>query len=369
MVEYGGINFDYYIDNRERATMDFESRLTEHIDKLNIKKGACTNEETTKTALILPFFTLLGYDTTDPAEVMAESVSAPGGNKDQRVDYCLYSGGKAIIIVEAKPYKANLEKYSTQLANYYTCSDAKIAIITDGVKYRFYTDSVKQNIMDMVPFFDIDLTCLTQQQIDQLAGFQKEGFDAESITSFSAFYDFFAEQLKHPSDDLVRLFLTGCHVNTPKQTATLCDKYRPLVQKAMEACLNRIMKKSNAIAIKQFQDDGNSTAVPTAPPKQASSIVTTQEELDAFAIAQEMLSEIVPASDIGYKDRQRYMGVFYQNNISKWICRFEFKNKTKVLILPRQTDPALEDRSRKLNAIEEIRQYRDDLIAVLQSYL
>lgn len=48
-----------------------------------------TTEEATKTALILPFIRLLGYDIFNPAEVVPEFQAEAGVKKDQRVDYAL----------------------------------------------------------------------------------------------------------------------------------------------------------------------------------------------------------------------------------------------------------------------------------------
>lgn len=50
-----------------------------------------TNEEITKTALIMPFIQLLGYDVFDPSEVVPEFQAQAGVKKDQRVDYARQS--------------------------------------------------------------------------------------------------------------------------------------------------------------------------------------------------------------------------------------------------------------------------------------
>ena len=69
-----------------------------------------TNEEITKTALIMPFIQLLGYDIFDPQEVVPEFQAQAGVKKDQRVDYALCKDGNPIVLIEAKAYGASLDK-------------------------------------------------------------------------------------------------------------------------------------------------------------------------------------------------------------------------------------------------------------------
>ncbi len=67
-------------------------------------------EEATKTAFILPFIRLvLGYDHTDPAEVLPEFVADVGIKKGEKVDYAIMLDGKPIILMECKPARANLD--------------------------------------------------------------------------------------------------------------------------------------------------------------------------------------------------------------------------------------------------------------------
>jgi len=68
-----------------------------------------TNEEATKMALIAPFIQALGYDIFNPAEVKPEfSADLPGIKQGERVDYAVLENGQPKILVEAKPYTADL---------------------------------------------------------------------------------------------------------------------------------------------------------------------------------------------------------------------------------------------------------------------
>lgn len=310
--------------------MEFEELIAEHVRKVTGRKEACTNEESTKNALILPFFDMLGYDIFNPREVMPESTAAPGVNKDRRVDYCIYIKDVPTILVEAKPYGAKLDKYSTQLANYYASCEAALAILTDGVGYRFYADFQKTNTMDEKPFYELNITKLSAADKEMIGSLRKGDFNVNNVTTTSAFNTFFKKQLACPCDDLVRLFLKGAGINTPKQTEALCEQYRPLVKKSLRSCIEDIMKKGNEVAVASFQ------ATEELPIEKASNIVTTDEEMEAFSITKALLeSNGCDTSDLIYKDTTGYFAVCI-GNPSKWIFRANLNTKTiaKHILLP-----------------------------------
>jgi predicted type IV restriction endonuclease len=75
----------------------------------------------------------------------------------------------------------------TQLFNYFNKSDARVAILTDGVVYKFYSDIVKQNVLDSDPFFEFNLLQLINQPsmadliYNQLRGFSEPFFNVDEI--------------------------------------------------------------------------------------------------------------------------------------------------------------------------------------------
>ena len=74
------------------------------------KVKSIENEETTKTALIQPFITALGYDVSDPTEVIAEFTSDVGFKQHEKVDYAIMMDGKPKILIECK-CQARIKKY------------------------------------------------------------------------------------------------------------------------------------------------------------------------------------------------------------------------------------------------------------------
>ena len=54
-------------------------------------------EEATKTALVLPFIQMLGYDIFDPTEVVPEFTADIGIKQGEKVDYAITQYGKPAI--------------------------------------------------------------------------------------------------------------------------------------------------------------------------------------------------------------------------------------------------------------------------------
>jgi len=55
--------------------MDFSERITALANRAQGIKGSLESEEATKTALIMPFIQLFGYDVLNPLEVVPEYVA------------------------------------------------------------------------------------------------------------------------------------------------------------------------------------------------------------------------------------------------------------------------------------------------------
>lgn len=81
-------------------------------------KSQNVNEAQTKDWLIRPFFETLGWDFSNPEEVVPEDDDSAG----KRTDYCFYVNGEAKLLVEAKPLSNQLadNKMIIEKLNYCT---------------------------------------------------------------------------------------------------------------------------------------------------------------------------------------------------------------------------------------------------------
>lgn len=119
------------------------------INELNILDF---REEQTKKTLIEPIFDNLGWDTSDPQEVVLEYYLPPEG----RVDYAFLSGKEPVIFVEAKQTNIQLDNYSTQLLKYAFAKGVKLAVLTNGIEWWLYLPMEEGN-WDNRKFFSVDL--------------------------------------------------------------------------------------------------------------------------------------------------------------------------------------------------------------------
>lgn len=200
-------------------------------------------EEATKNALIMPFFTILGYDVFDPQEFVPEFVCDVGTKKGEKIDYAIMRGGEPIMLIEAKKAGMKLQKQQQgQLYRYFSVNRARIAVLTNGLQYNFYSDINSPNVMDEEPFFSFNILnddpSLFMQTLEQ---FCKDGLDIPNILSEAVYLKYFTvvettfrRDLEQPSDEIVKYFLTRPEINIAKKiTAHTINKYRSVTAEAL----------------------------------------------------------------------------------------------------------------------------------------
>jgi len=312
--------------------------LSERIEKIidQIK-----TEEGTKQSLILPFFQILGYDVFNPLEFCPEFDADYGIKKGEKVDYAIIIDGEPIILVEAKACNDNLDKHGAQLFRYFNSSKAKFGVLTNGIKYRFFTDLDETNKMDQKPFFEVDLLNLNDTQVSYLKNFERDSLDVNSILSTAEelkysnlIKDFLKQQLASPSEDFANYILG--HIYEGRKTATVVEKFLPIVKRAFNQLITETLSTKFAETLKgdvKLHDDGNDVKDEIAIDKNVNKVVTTPNELEGFAIIKSILRTTIDPNDITYKDTETYFGILYKNNTRKWICRLYLGTK-KSIVLP-----------------------------------
>ncbi len=146
-------------------------------------------EQGTKHSLIGPLFTLLGYDLADPEECVPEFKADFGKDRSVKpVDWAFKQNGQPIFLVEAKDAGKKLGGYDEQLHDYFHKQrGVRLGILTNGVMWRFFTDSIDLNRMDAEPFLQWDVLNDEQPPFDFLTLLQKSEFKIEAFrTSPSA---------------------------------------------------------------------------------------------------------------------------------------------------------------------------------------
>jgi hypothetical protein len=147
-----------------------------------VKRNKNVSEEATKQALIMPFIQALGYNVFDLDEVEPE-FGAGVGTKE-KVDYAVKRGGQPIMLIECKSCNDDIsgceKSLYAQLYKYFAANTgAKFAVLTNGIRYKFYTDLDKDNILDDKPFFEFDINESTE--LTEVLKFHNDHFDPEVI--------------------------------------------------------------------------------------------------------------------------------------------------------------------------------------------
>ncbi|MDR1278709.1 MAG: type I restriction enzyme HsdR N-terminal domain-containing protein [Treponema sp.] len=127
-------------------------KLIKTISKLKDKD---INEAQTKDYLIRPFFESLGWDFSNPDEVIPEESDSSG----KRPDYSFYIGGSPKILIEAKPLNNQLNdvKMINEKMSYCLSTQVPFLIITNGVLYRIYYSKLDGANKDKLLFdFQLD---------------------------------------------------------------------------------------------------------------------------------------------------------------------------------------------------------------------
>lgn len=363
--------------------MDFIDQLKQFSKRVESLTGSIQTEEATKTAIIMPFFSMLGYDVFNPQEFVPEFTADVGIKKGEKVDYAIIKDGTPVILIECKSITENLERHDSQLFRYFGTTPAKFAILTNGIFYRFYTDLEDANKMDKDPFLIINILDIRDNQVPELKKFCKSVFDIDSIFSTASelkyaheFKNVFTAQLETPSDDFLRFFLQNCY-SGPK-TQNVMEKFRPILKKSLNDLISEMMNDKIKTALggsggsvsvsdaKPLEDSTPDTANNKEAEKRIPNIITTEEELEAYFIIKNLLSDITDIHNITYKDTESYFSILYKGNTRKWICRLKLTENMKYLVVP---DEEKNETRYTLKDVYDIRQYNEQLIAVLQRYI
>lgn len=281
-------------------------------EKVKSLKETITTEESTKTAFILPLLQILGYDIFNPLELIPECHSDIGSKKGEKVDYCVCLNQSPTIIIECKNWSEDLNCHVNQLIRYYHTSKAKFGLLTNGIKYCFFTDLDNLNVMDSDPFFTFNLLSFSEEELDALIEFSKSKFNEENILTIaeklkylSKFKNVILKELSSPSEEfnkiLIKQVFTGRLVQKQK------EKFSEIINTALEELFE--FKK----------------LIPE------SLVTTTKEELDFYKNIVDKLPQY--KQYISYKDFKGHFSIILHNSTRKCIVKALFNNDKKYIIL------------------------------------
>lgn len=294
-------------------------------------------EEATKNAVILPFLSALGFDVFDPTEVMPEFTADVGIRRGEKVDYAVAIDGQIVFIIEAKPLNAALgDAQFSQLFRYFSVTDARIAILTNGADYWFFTDIDAPNKMDEKPFFKFSLEAFDDSDLRELEKFSKSAFSIEQVQETASALKYtrlaaawITAQMQNPDDDLVRLI--GRSFYEGNLTGKVVETLKPNVRRAFDDIVRQRVRQRLEVALGN-DDAKESDTTEADPPSRNSGINTTEEELRAFYIVRAIAAEITDPANIAIRDAKAYCAILYGDNNRKPICRLFLEGQTKSIV-------------------------------------
>ncbi|KDN22943.1 type I restriction endonuclease [Amycolatopsis rifamycinica] len=367
--------------------MDIAERAQALALKIRKHKEGIETEEATKNAFVMPFIsTVLGYDVFNPAEVIPEFTADVGTKRGEKIDYAIVHNGQVQVLVEAKKINDPLRiEHASQLFRYFAVTNARIAILTNGQVYEFYTDLDAPNRMDAKPFLVLDFADIDDTLLPELAKLTKESFDLDSVISAAGELKYIgqlkrilAAQFKEPEDEWVKFLTTRVYEGAFTQRVR--DQFGPLVSKATRQFLNEQVndRLKNALGgpDSYVSVSSGSTAQPDQPPQEpageaASSddnerVVTTEEELEGYRIVRAIVCGEVPAARVAARDTKTYFGVLLDDNNRKPIARLWFNRSKKYLGV---FDENKVETRLPIAAVEDIYQHADHLRGTVARYL
>lgn len=323
--------------------MDFKDQIKQFAERISSLKENILTEEATKNAFIMPFIQLLGYDVFNPMEVIPEMDCDLIKKKGDKLDYAIIQEGEPILLIECKHWQQNLDLHATQLQKYFVASKAKFGLLTNGIVYRFYADLEKENIMDEVPFLEINMESLRDAQVEELKKFHKSYFNVDNILSSASELKYMSEikkiiraEFSEPSNDLVKM-LTKRVYDGPV-TQKILDQFTVLTRRALSSHVNDLLSERLNIAIQGTdapipaivkEEEQQPVPETETADEEKSKVVTTEEELEGFYIVKSICREVIDSNRITYRDAQSYFAIFADDNNRRPICRLYFNSTNK----------------------------------------
>ncbi len=278
--------------------MELSDKITDIARNINKHKTLVATEEATKNAFVMPFISALGYNVFDPSEVVPEFTADVGTKKGEKVDYAIICNGELRILIECKSANSVLTKdHASQLFRYYGTTNVRFAILTNGIIYKFYTDSEEKNKMDDAPFFTFDLIGYQASDVAELKKFAKDDFSVDNIIATASTLKYagavkrvLAAELLEPSEAFVRFFIG--QIYDGRVTQSVLDEFTQIVKSARAQFINEqanVRLKKAMSNVETIDDNENTeTTNPDNP-----DIETTVEEIEGFHIVKAILREKV----------------------------------------------------------------------------
>ena len=342
--------------------MEFAERLKEFCDRVKTLRTKIKTEEATKTSLIMPFFSLLGYDVFNPLEFVPEYTADVGIKKGEKVDYAIVDKKQnPLILVEAKFCGEKLNKHGGQLFRYFSTTSAKFGILTNGIIYQFYTDLEESNKMDKAPFLVVNLLSLEENAIPYLQKFEKSSFNVDNVIEKAnelkyndKIKQILSRQLIEPEDSFVACVISDIY--NGRKTQRVIEDFRPLVKNAFVQIINekaneRLKSAINTETAQSLQVENFKTSDEKEPPESVIDNAPNLDLLEKFFVVKFLVHDVLKGKSLTYHDSEKQLEILIDGEPPIWLCRFEYSDNYFYINLPSGDKPCIK---RKIRTLDDI---------------
>lgn len=291
--------------------------------ELSSKLEHTKNEESIKTSIILPFLSKLGYDVFDPKIIIPEYTADQSTKNGEKVDYCVNDiDFNPVCIIECKKRNEDLNLHNTQLERYFCFVNCKIAVLTNGESFMFYTDYENRNLMDKIPFLELDINNPTNEALEFLNLLNRDSYNKAMVYKTAKKYYKDRENKRLLYSMLDNMDTDFCMFLSSKFSIYQSEEdikslFSDNISSYVIERYDKIKKERENIIVDSNKQKG---------------IVTTNEEINSFNRIVDILKyHSLDYNKVSYKDVKSYFAVLYSNNTRKPICRFYLDGKIKYI--------------------------------------
>ena len=308
---------------------------------------------------------------------MPEFTADVGTRRGEKVDYALLHDGKPTILFECKKVNVALEIESiSQLIRYFTVTEARIGVLTNGIVYKFFSDLDESNKMDQRPFLEIDLLSLDERSIAELRRFTKQSFDIDETLEAAAVLKYtrgmkqaLSKQLNEPDEEFAKWLVRKVYPGM--LTKQVRERFTPLVGRAFREFINERINLTLKSALDRDTGD-----VDDEPDDQGDGqdeivdgdrgIVTTAQELEGYMIVKAILRTVVDVSRDSLRDTKSYCGIILDDNSRKPLCRLWFNRSQLYLGL---FDENKKETRNKIDSLDGMYAFSEEIKATARRYV
>lgn len=291
--------------------------------ELSSKLEHTKNEESIKTSIILPFLSKLRYDVFDPKVIVPEYTADQSTKNGEKVDYCVNDiDFNPVCIIECKKRNEDLNLHNTQLERYFCFVNCKIAVLTNGESFMFYTDYENRNLMDKIPFLELDINNPTNEALNFLNLLNRDSYNKSMVYKTAKKYYKDRENKRLLYSMLDNMDTDFCMFLSSKFSIYQSEEdikslFSDNISSYVIERYDKIKKERENIVVDSNKQKG---------------IVTTNEEINSFNRIVDILKyHSLDYNKVSYKDVKSYFAVLYSNNTRKPICRFYLDGKIKYI--------------------------------------